>query len=458
MHAARVLAGSRPYPKDSELAIISAHLKDPPPRPTEVRPELPPAIDAVVAKGMAKAPDDRYETCAELSAAAREALEVKGTEPVPTGAPREGPGLSSSRLAATVVSRAGDSPRTVAESRGPRRRRRAPIAAGVVLIAAAIAVAIGLVATGGNPAHQAPLVVTTKRAAATTHSGAAAPVAHVVGSPIAVGSQPTGIDGGTIDGSTSLLWVANFGASTVTRVTPDGKIRTDIQLAAAPFAVLKIGSTFWVSSAGAGEVIPISVATGQPGKPVHVGAKPEWMTGDENALYVSNAASDTVSVINPRNGTLIGAPIKVGRVPRGITFSGSAVWVVDSADDKVARIVDGQVIKEIRVGRGAIGAAFGDNAVWVANKKDNTVSRIDLAQDTLKTIRVGRGPFAIAFGLGSAWVTNSVDNTVTRLEGTTGDVVGAPIAVGQDPTGIAVIGQDVWVTNRGSGTVQEIAP
>jgi DNA-binding beta-propeller fold protein YncE len=86
------------------------------------------------------------------------------------------------------------------------------------------------------------------------------------------------------------------------------------------------------------------------------------------------------------------------------------------------------------------------------------VTRIDLAQDQVKTIRVGKTPFAVAFGLGSAWVTNSGDDTVTRLDASTGDPVGSPIPVGADPTGITVIGQAVWVTNRHSNTVQEIVP
>lgn len=451
------LTGARPFPKDSELAIISAHLHDPPPRPTELRPELPPAIDAVVATGMAKDPQDRFSTCAELTAAAHEALGAAGPDAGSVIAPRSnGPTHASRsapdpRLASTTVSTGvADGGRTLADSPGRRGRRRvlAPVVA--VLCAAAIAAAVVvLTSAGASPRRHGQ--ATTRAAVGAPHP-AAAP-AHVVGDPIQVGKAPTGIDG-----NSAVLWVANFDASTVTRVTPDGKIRTDIPLPPAPFAVLNTGSTFWVSSAGAGVVTPISVSTGLPGKPIRVGNKPEWLTGDENAVYVSNAASDTVSVINARTDTVIGAPIKVGFVPRGIAFSGSAVWVADSDNDSVDRIIDGQVVKTIHVGRRPIGVAVGANAVWVANENDDTVSRIDLAQDTVKTIRVGRTPFAIAFGLGSAWVTNSGDNTVTRLNGLTGDPVGTAIPVGRDPTGIAVIGPSVWVTNRRSDTVQRIEP
>ncbi len=452
------LTGSRPFPKDSELAIISAHLRDPPPRPTELRPDLPAAIDDVVATGMAKSPQERYSTCAELTAAAREALGVASSDLAAVGAPGSDnsstpppKSTAGSRLRPTEVSTSvADDPRTIAESRGPRRARRVLVPAVAVLCAAAVAAVVILLTTGGTSSRQHGQ--TTKPPAAKP-PGATAPPAHVVGNPIHVGNAPTGIDG-----NSAVLWVANFDASTVTRVTLDGKIRTDIPLPPAPFAVLNTGNTFWVSSADAGVVTPISVGAGLPGKPIPVGKKPEWLTGDENAVYVSNASSDTVSVINARTDTLIGSPIKVGSVPRGIAFSGSAVWVADSDDDNVDRIVNGQVVKTIPVGRRPIGVAFGANAVWVANENDNTVSRIDLTQDTVKTIPVGKAPFAIAFGLGSAWVTNSGDNTVTRLDGSTGAPVGSAIPVGQDPTGIAVIGQAVWITNRRSNTVQQIQP
>ena len=68
------LAGVRPFDRDSELSVVFAHLNEPPPRVTDVRPELPAAFDDVFATALAKAPDDRYSSCGELAAAARAAL------------------------------------------------------------------------------------------------------------------------------------------------------------------------------------------------------------------------------------------------------------------------------------------------------------------------------------------------------------------------------------------------
>jgi serine/threonine protein kinase len=68
------LAGVRPYDRDSELSVVFAHLNEPPPKLTDVRPDLPAAFDDVFATALAKSPDDRYTACGELASAARAAL------------------------------------------------------------------------------------------------------------------------------------------------------------------------------------------------------------------------------------------------------------------------------------------------------------------------------------------------------------------------------------------------
>ena len=73
------LTGTVPYGTRSDVAVIFAHLEEPVP-PASGRPvELPAALDPVLARGMAKEPDDRYESCAALVAAVAEALGVGAT-------------------------------------------------------------------------------------------------------------------------------------------------------------------------------------------------------------------------------------------------------------------------------------------------------------------------------------------------------------------------------------------
>ena len=59
--------------------------------------------------------------------------------------------------------------------------------------------------------------------------------------------------------------------------------------------------------------------------------------------------------------------------------------------------------------------------------------------------KVGLAPIGVAFGAGSIWVANAGDGTVSRIDPFTGRVV-RTIDVGGSPTGIVVVGDEVWVT------------
>ncbi|MEU4321223.1 serine/threonine-protein kinase [Nocardia fluminea] len=72
-----LLTGFVPFQRESPAALISAHLIEPPPRPSAGNPALPPALDGVIARAMAKNPDDRYASCGELADAAIAALTGK---------------------------------------------------------------------------------------------------------------------------------------------------------------------------------------------------------------------------------------------------------------------------------------------------------------------------------------------------------------------------------------------
>ena len=70
------LTGAPPYQADSVERLVAAHLLDPVPRPSQqLRPGmLPVALDQVIARGMAKNPEERYRTAGDLAAAAHDAL------------------------------------------------------------------------------------------------------------------------------------------------------------------------------------------------------------------------------------------------------------------------------------------------------------------------------------------------------------------------------------------------
>ncbi len=78
------LTGRVPFEKDLDAAIIWAHVEETPARPTVLRPELPPEIDEVFGRVLAKRPEERYDSCREFVEAARMALGILGTATQPS--------------------------------------------------------------------------------------------------------------------------------------------------------------------------------------------------------------------------------------------------------------------------------------------------------------------------------------------------------------------------------------
>lgn len=68
-----MLTGAPPFRRDEDMALLWAHQYDEPPPLTGLRADLPPAVDAVMAQALAKAPGDRYDTCREFVTALRTA-------------------------------------------------------------------------------------------------------------------------------------------------------------------------------------------------------------------------------------------------------------------------------------------------------------------------------------------------------------------------------------------------
>lgn len=85
------LSGAVPFPKDSDVAVMYAHLADPPPRITQERPELPPELDAVISTAMAKNPEERYPSAMRMMEAFEVALTDGARGAVTTPRPVEEP-------------------------------------------------------------------------------------------------------------------------------------------------------------------------------------------------------------------------------------------------------------------------------------------------------------------------------------------------------------------------------
>jgi predicted Ser/Thr protein kinase len=158
----KLLSGEVPFPRDGEAARLYAHLNDEPPAASLFTPMVPKALDRVIARAMAKSPEDRYPSAGDLGRAAAAALsgaEVEISErTVATGA-------AATRMSSTptdpIAEPAGGTRAASAETPAmtapsapaPRRGRpgRRPIAViGGIAAVALLAGAIALLAGGGD--------------------------------------------------------------------------------------------------------------------------------------------------------------------------------------------------------------------------------------------------------------------------------------------------------------------
>ena len=76
-----MLTGCPPFHADTPLAVILDQVRTPPPRPSQSAGGLPPDLDHVFARALAKDPTARYPSCAALVAATRQALASEDVAP-----------------------------------------------------------------------------------------------------------------------------------------------------------------------------------------------------------------------------------------------------------------------------------------------------------------------------------------------------------------------------------------
>jgi serine/threonine kinase PknH len=120
------LVGSQPYPGDSVSVVITAHLMGPTPRPSEMRPGIPKAFDDVIARGMAKKPDDRYASAGDLAQAANDALTSRDQDQAATILERSTAATLPGQTATAVSPSSGPAPPTLPATPAPTPRPAPP--------------------------------------------------------------------------------------------------------------------------------------------------------------------------------------------------------------------------------------------------------------------------------------------------------------------------------------------
>ncbi|WP_232667866.1 serine/threonine-protein kinase [Pseudonocardia sp. TRM90224] len=166
----KLLTGRRPFEADGLAAMMHAHVNVTPPPPSRVA-AVSPAFDEVLARGMAKNPDERYQRAGDLADGARRALTIASLTV-------QMPHLFDRPNDPTAVIVAQPPAPSVPEPSAPPRQRWG---ANQLLIAGAVAVAVIVLAAGTGVAVTATSPGGAAAPPVASTSAAAPPVALAAG-------------------------------------------------------------------------------------------------------------------------------------------------------------------------------------------------------------------------------------------------------------------------------------
>lgn len=141
------LTGHAPFKGGSIEQVIAAHMSAPPPRPSAVNPRVPAALDDVIARGMAKEPDDRYGSPGALGRAAERALGGASASHPGAGsltATQAAPSSAPTRAAWPVAQPHSTAPSQSTSATKPPWPILAVVGGGLALVATGVGIALAL--------------------------------------------------------------------------------------------------------------------------------------------------------------------------------------------------------------------------------------------------------------------------------------------------------------------------
>jgi DNA-binding beta-propeller fold protein YncE len=436
-----LLTGRVPFERDGDEAKLWAQLSEPAPVPSRVRAGLPKELDAVVARAMAKAPDERPPSAGDLGRAARAA--AAGTAPThtermvargaaaPGGAPPE-PGLAPE--ASTVTSN-----RPAAATPRPRRRRGRIVAAVVAALAAAAVVLALTTSHDGNAAH------------------GGSPRVRVVQTIPHIGHRPNGI---AIAGGD--LWVTSLDQPTITRIDAvSGRQRAQHPVVGAGASdVASTGAIVWVAANPAPRVVGLDARTGRVVRRLDLRAPPAGLAVGLGSLWVATSGAPGENALVRYDET--GRFLRRTPLPHSVyaVAAGSgAVWVAEHDVPQVLRVdpATGKTKVWTRLLAPASALSSSGGYIWATMSGAGLITRISPRPCGCPTTAVGHRPVQALVAGGRLFVSSNTDHTVVVMDPRTLTVEGQPLRVGVNPYALAADERNVWVTGTGENDITRIA-
>ncbi len=412
------LTGRAPFARDTDAARLWAHLHAAPPRPSTIRPGLPAALDAVVARALAKAPADRYPTA---GAFARDVRSVLAGRPATAGT--------------------------------PRRRTRTIVAGLATVAAAAGALALASLALdrdGGERAVARATPVPTRDPPRARTAGSAPRRITTID----VGRHP--FDVLPVGRG---AWVASLGERRIARIGPDMRpLRHAPWVGAEPVDMALARDTVWVAVAGRRALVRLRASDGRPaGRPVRVDGEPRTLAVGRGDVWVGvwhTPGLDEVVRVDGSTGREL-ARVTVPEGVRDVHVDGGSVWVLGRRRPVLVQLRADRLVpvRRVRVGPLSLRMDVQDGRVWVTNNRDDSVSRVDARTGAVVQAEVPSRPYGIDARPDGIWVACARDHSVVRIDPRRLREVGEPVPVGLKPVSVRVAGRSVWVTGSADGTL-----
>ncbi len=210
-----MLTGKPPFMAEVPAAVLHQHVRVAPKPPREINPAIPPALDALVLQMLAKAPEDRPQTAAEVrDRLANFETATAPTKPLPPADALTAVAAAAAAAAevpqvATVPQAASASPDPTAPTRAvppravspPRSRRAGPWAFLAVVALLLLGAAVAYALTSGG--HSSTTTSSSSHPVTSTHGSSTATTSHTSSAPTTSSSTSTSTSTPATSSSTS---------------------------------------------------------------------------------------------------------------------------------------------------------------------------------------------------------------------------------------------------------------
>ncbi|OBI43710.1 hypothetical protein A5707_04790 [Mycobacterium kyorinense] len=409
-----MLTGDSPFAGAVTVSqVIKAHLTAAPPKPSLLRPRvIPPRFDAVIARGMAKNPQQRFATAGDLARAARDALSAPPHD-APTMVRRttDHPPARIRNRPAEPIPEFDFSSDEVAEP-GPQGPKLLPLAiVVVVLLLTVIGLLVWWIASSGSDQHGRGA-----RSTPTTYQPGVLPFSGL-----------TGPEGVAVDASGN-VYVTNIDNDRVMKLEAGSTHQTVL-----PFTGLK-------------EPYGLAVDT-------------------DGGVYVADTDNDRVLKVAAGSDSQTVVPFTGLKRPAGLAVDGSgSVYVVDTGHDRVLKLQAGSEdqtvlpFNDLERPKGV--AVDGSGSVYVVDTGNNRVLKLaaGAAGQTVMPFTSLKDPSGLAAdAAGNVYVTDG-SRLVKMAAGSTKQTVLPASDLGYT-RGVAVDASgNVYVTDYGNDQVVKLTP